>query len=176
MTYSDDSVGNRTQLNSTLAAVPPTGLLNYDANDRTATGSYDSNGNLVFNGQQNVYDFENRLVQRGGVKIVYDGDDNRVQETVAGVVTKYLVGEVNPNRLRPGAGRAFRHQPDSARLCWGCNCQPSATLPSTPAGFSTITAWTPTQFEHSNQGVLAPRSRRILRYDQCAPRLKCETI
>jgi RHS repeat-associated protein len=35
-------------------------------------------------------------VQRGGVKIVYDGDGNRVQETVAGVVTRYLTGEVNP--------------------------------------------------------------------------------
>jgi len=30
------------------------------------------------------------------VSIVYDGDGNRVQETVAGVTTKYLVGEVNP--------------------------------------------------------------------------------
>jgi RHS repeat-associated protein len=96
VTYSYDSVGNRTQLSSTLAAVPPTGLLNYDANDRTATDSHDANGNLTFNGQQNVYDFENRLVQRGGVKIVYDGDGNRVQETVAGVVTRYLTGEVNP--------------------------------------------------------------------------------
>ena len=96
VSYSYDSVGNRVQLNSTLAAVPPTGLLNYDANDRTATDSYDSNGNLVFNGQQNVYDFENRVVQRGGVQIVHDGDGNRVQEIVAGIVTRYLTGEVNP--------------------------------------------------------------------------------
>ena len=28
--------------------------------------------------------------------LVYDGDGNRVQETVAGVVTRYLTGEVNP--------------------------------------------------------------------------------
>src|SRR5258708_2396411 len=41
-------------------------------------------------------DFENRLVTRGGVAIIYDGDGNRVQETVAGLTTKYLVGEVNP--------------------------------------------------------------------------------
>jgi len=57
---------------------------------------FDSNGNTTFNGQQNVYDFENRLVQAGGVNLVYDGDGNRVQETVAGVTTKYLVGEINP--------------------------------------------------------------------------------
>src|SRR6185437_5151519 len=40
--------------------------------------------------------FENRLVQRGGVKIVYDGDGNRVQETVAGITTSYLVADQNP--------------------------------------------------------------------------------
>ncbi len=96
VSYSYDSVGNRMQLNSTLSAVPASGLLNYDANDRTSTEVYDANGNTTFNGQQNVYDFENRLIQRGGVTIVYDGDGNRVQETVAGVTTKYLVGEVNP--------------------------------------------------------------------------------
>jgi hypothetical protein len=43
----------------------------------------------------NVYDFENRLVQRGGVKIVYDGDGNRVKETVATVTTSYLVADQN---------------------------------------------------------------------------------
>src|SRR6266700_465912 len=62
VSYSYDSVGNRLQLISTLSAVPASGLLNYDANDRTSTDVYDANGNTVFNGQQNVYDFENRLV------------------------------------------------------------------------------------------------------------------
>ena len=57
-TYSYDSVGNRTQLSSTLAAVPSTGLLNYDANDRTSTDSYDPNGNLLLTGTgSNTYDF-----------------------------------------------------------------------------------------------------------------------
>ena len=36
------------------------------------------------------------MVAAGGVSLVYDGDGNRVQETVAGVVTRYLTGEVNP--------------------------------------------------------------------------------
>jgi RHS repeat-associated protein len=70
--------------------------LNYDANDRTGTDAYDANGNLL-NGSagSNVYDFENRLVQAGTVKVVYDGDGNRASETVAGVTTKYLVADAN---------------------------------------------------------------------------------
>ncbi len=94
--YQYDPVGNRRQLNSTVAAIP-TGLMNYDANDRISTDIYDNNGNTVNTGGiGNVYDFENHLVQRGNVFIVYDGDGNRVSETVAGVTTNYLVADVNP--------------------------------------------------------------------------------
>ena len=94
--YTFDNVGNRKQLNSTLPAIAATGLLNYDANDRTSTDPYDSNGNLLLSGAgANVYDFENRLVQAGGVKIVYDGDGNRVKETVATTTTSYLVADQN---------------------------------------------------------------------------------
>ncbi|MGA9207750.1 MAG: RHS repeat-associated core domain-containing protein, partial [Terriglobales bacterium] len=42
------------------------------------------------------YDFENRMLTRGAVTIVYDGDGNRVSETAAGVTTKYLVDTLNP--------------------------------------------------------------------------------
>jgi RHS repeat-associated protein len=94
--YQYDAVGNRKQLTSTVAAIPATGLLNYDANDRISTQLYDNNGNTVNNGTQNVYDFENRLVRRGNVTIVYDGDGNRVSETVGGATVSYLVAEVNP--------------------------------------------------------------------------------
>jgi len=56
-------------------------LLNYDANDRTATDPYDANGNLLASGAgTNVYDFETHLVQAGGVSLVYDGDGNRVRK------------------------------------------------------------------------------------------------
>jgi RHS repeat-associated protein/uncharacterized repeat protein (TIGR01451 family) len=97
VTYTLDNVGNRLQRNSRLPAIVPTGLLSYDANDRVSTDSYDANGNTVFNsGQTNVYDFENRLVQRGGVTVIYDGDGNRVKETVAGVPTSYLIADQNP--------------------------------------------------------------------------------
>lgn len=36
------------------------------------------------------------LIQKGGVTIVYDGDGNRVSETVGSVTTTYLVDTVNP--------------------------------------------------------------------------------
>jgi len=96
VSYQYDAAGNRLRIDSTVSAIPASGLLNYDANDRTATDVYDNNGNTVNNGIQNVYDFENHLVQRGGVSLVYDGDGNRVSETVAGVTTSYLVANQNP--------------------------------------------------------------------------------
>ena len=96
VSYQYDSVGNRLQRNSTVPAIPATGLLNYDANDRITTDPYDANGNLLNAGAgPNVYEFENHLVQAGGVQLVYDGDGNRVSETVAGVTTKYLVADQN---------------------------------------------------------------------------------
>ena len=96
ISYQYDAVGNRKQLTSTVAAIP-SGLINYDANDRVSTDVYDNNGNTLNNGGiGNVYDFENRLVQHGAVKIVYDGDGNRVSETVGGVTTNYVVADVNP--------------------------------------------------------------------------------
>lgn len=94
--YSYDPVGNRLQRNSTVPAIPATGLLSYDSNDRTATDVYDNNGNLTNNGVGNIYDFENHLVQRGGVALAYDGDGNRVSKTVAGNTTNYLVTDLNP--------------------------------------------------------------------------------
>jgi RHS repeat-associated protein len=47
-------------------------------------------------GIANAYDFENHMITHGGVTIVYDGDGNRVSETVGGVTTNYLVDTVTP--------------------------------------------------------------------------------
>ena len=95
--YTYDSVGNRKQITSTLQAIPSSGTLFYDANDRTATDTYDNDGNTVASGGiTNVYDFENHLVQHGAVSIVYDGDGNRIAETANGTTTKYLVDTLNP--------------------------------------------------------------------------------
>jgi RHS repeat-associated protein len=91
ISYAYDGVGNRLQTTSTVAAVP-SGLLNYNADDRLSTDTYDANGATTNSGGvANVYDFENHLVQHGGVTIVYDGDGNRVAKTVSGITTNYLV-------------------------------------------------------------------------------------
>lgn len=94
ISYIYDAAGNRKQLTSTVPAIPSS-VLNYDANDRISAVSYDNNGNTINNGLANVYDFENRLVQRGNVILVYDGDGNRVAETSNGATTTYLVADAN---------------------------------------------------------------------------------
>ncbi|MBS1853279.1 MAG: hypothetical protein JST79_20460 [Acidobacteria bacterium] len=83
-------------MTSTLSAGPG-GTFSYDANDRLAIDSYDANGNTISSaGISYSYDFENRMLMRGAVGITYDGDGNRVSETVGGVTTKYLIDDLNP--------------------------------------------------------------------------------
>lgn len=96
ISYTYDAVGNRKQASSTVPAIP-SGVLNYDANDRLTADTYDANGNTINTGGiADSYDFENHLIQRGGVTIIYDGDGTRVAETVAAVTTNYLVADLNP--------------------------------------------------------------------------------
>jgi RHS repeat-associated protein len=94
--YTYDNVGNRKTLNATL---PPAGGISYtyDADDRLGSDTYDPDGNTVNSGGiANSYDFENHLITHGAVTIVYDGDGNRVSETVGGVTTNCLVDTQNP--------------------------------------------------------------------------------
>jgi RHS repeat-associated protein len=95
--YVYDAVGNRTQKVSTIPGFPG-GLTNYNANDQLATDTYDNDGNTTASNVLGyVYDFENHVIQAGaGITMVYDGDGNRVQKTVAGVTTKYLVDPQSP--------------------------------------------------------------------------------
>src|SRR5712692_9975240 len=94
-----DVVGNRFSRTSTLNAVP-TASYSYDANDRLAIDTFDANGNTTSSaGISNTYDFENRMTAHGSVTIVYDGDGNRVSETVGGTTTKFLVDDHNPTGL-----------------------------------------------------------------------------
>src|ERR1700704_5594644 len=95
VSYGYDPVGNRTQKVSTLPGYPG-GLLNYNANDQLTTDAYDAEGNTVGSGTNTgsngyVYDFENHVIQQGGITMSYDGDGNRVQKLVAGVYTNYLI-------------------------------------------------------------------------------------
>ncbi len=94
-----DAVGNRVFMSSSLNAVPG-GTFSYDVNDRLATDIYDANGSTISQaGIPNTYDFENRMLTHGGVTLVYDGDGNRVSETIGGVTTKFLVDDHNPTGL-----------------------------------------------------------------------------
>jgi RHS repeat-associated protein len=92
--YLYDSVGNRRQwlINGTTV-----NSYTYDADDRLGADTYDANGNTVLStGISDSYDFENHLVQKGAVSVVYDGDGNRVSESGGGVITTYLVDTQNP--------------------------------------------------------------------------------
>ena len=95
--YLFDPVANRQSLTSTLAALPSQSL-NYDANDRLNSDTYDANGNTVTSGGNTYgYDFEDRLTTTSsGVQVAYDGDGNRVSQTVSGTTTKFLVDELTP--------------------------------------------------------------------------------
>jgi len=84
------------QMTSTLNGIPG-GSFSYDANDRIGGDTFDANGNTTSSaGISSTYDFENRMLTRGAVTIVYDGDGNRVSETAGGVTTKYLADTLNP--------------------------------------------------------------------------------
>jgi RHS repeat-associated protein len=95
--YSYDAAGNRLERTSTVSAIPSTRSA-YDANDQLLGDTYDANGNTrVSGGNTYDYDSENRLTgqNNGAVKIVYDGDGNRVSKTAGGVTTEYLVDTNN---------------------------------------------------------------------------------
>lgn len=83
VSYSYDAVGNRLQKTSTLPGFAGASST-YNTNDELSTDQYDAEGNTVGSGANTgangyVYDFENRLVQQGGISVVYDGDGNRVK-------------------------------------------------------------------------------------------------
>ncbi len=89
--YTLDKTGNRTQTVSNVSAMP-NATAAYDSNDRSVADTYDAAGNITGrNGVGYSYDFENHLVQSGGVTIAYDGDGNRVLKTVNASTTSYLV-------------------------------------------------------------------------------------
>ena len=99
VSYTYDAVANRLSRTSTLLSIPST-TSTFDANDRLTSESYDANGNTrATGGLSFLYDFENRIksANNGSVRIVYDGDGNRVAKTVGGVTTKYLVDDLNPS-------------------------------------------------------------------------------
>ena len=96
--YYLDPVGNRLSDTSSLSGVTA-GSGTFDADDRLSSETYDSDGNTsTTGGKSYAYDSENHLTSRNGgsVTLVYDGDGKRVSKTVGGVITRYLVDDLNP--------------------------------------------------------------------------------
>ena len=99
--YSLDPVGNRLSLNSSLPGIN-SGSFGYNADDQISSESYDLDGNvLAAGGNTFVYDAENHMTSanNGAVRMIYDGDGNRVAKIVNGVTTQYLVDDLNPTGL-----------------------------------------------------------------------------
>jgi YD repeat-containing protein len=99
--YDLDPVGNRLSDTSSLTGVP-SGSWGYNADDELSSETYDQDGNVTAAGGKSfTYDSQNELVSMNGgaVQIVYDGDGNRVAKSVNGVVTRYLVDDLNPTGL-----------------------------------------------------------------------------
>lgn len=101
LAYQFDLVGNRTARNSTVS-----GLANqtfaYNTNDWLKTDAYDNDGNTLWSTNGTVqgpysYDALNHLTNANGILMTYDGDGNRVSETVSGTTTYYLVDDRNPS-------------------------------------------------------------------------------
>ena len=98
VSYSLDPVGNRSSASSSLTGVS-SGSWNFNADDELTSESYDANGNVIASGGNTFsYNSQNQLVSMNGgtVTIVYDGDGNRVAKSANGVVTRYLVDDLNP--------------------------------------------------------------------------------
>jgi RHS repeat-associated protein len=96
--YSLDPVGNRLSLNSSLPEIN-SGSFGYNADDEISSETYDANGNvLATGGKTYTYDSENHMISanNGQVRMIYDGDGNRVAKIVGGVTTQYLVDDLNP--------------------------------------------------------------------------------
>ncbi len=95
--YGLDPVGNRLTESSSLPDIP-SGSWGYNPDDEVSSESYDQNGNVIASGGKTFsYDSENHLMSMGGtVALLYDGDGNRVAKSVNGVVTRYLVDDLNP--------------------------------------------------------------------------------
>lgn len=99
--YNLDPVGNRLSDTSSLPSVV-SGSASFNADDESAAETYDQNGNVLSTGGKSfTYDSENSLVSAigGSISFVYDGDGNRVAKSVNGVVTRYLIDDLNPTGL-----------------------------------------------------------------------------
>jgi RHS repeat-associated protein len=82
--YGYDLAGNLTNYNGTSRT--------FDAANRLSSATYDANGNMTSDGTNAyVWDRANRLLTVGNTEYRYNGDGNRISQTIGGIVTKYLL-------------------------------------------------------------------------------------
>ncbi len=101
--YTYDPVGNRNQRTSDLSQIPgQTFTGQYDLNDRLTAGyTYDSDGNTLTDPTAKTYTYDSldRLLTVTGSGLnesfIYDGDGNKVSQTVNSVTTNYLISSTN---------------------------------------------------------------------------------
>ena len=95
----NDAVGNRTSRISSVAGIPTVASSTYDTNDRLNGTTYNNNGNTTVAGAVTYgYDFADHLTSAtGGLAMIYDGDGNRVSQTVSGTTTTFLIDDLNPS-------------------------------------------------------------------------------
>lgn len=92
-TYGYDLAGNLVDMDGVTRTF---NAANQMTNDGTNTLTYDGNGNLTNDGT-NAYTWDraNRLLSMGGASHLYDGEGQRIQQTVSTTVTQYLL-DVQP--------------------------------------------------------------------------------
>ena len=118
--YVYDAVGNRTTRSGAVGSLVGQSP-SYNANDWLNTDAYDNNGNTLWSTNGSTlgpycYDAENRLTNyNNSVYLVYNGDGVRVQKTVSGTKTYYLIDDRN----RAATRRCWRNgrTPAAARAC-----------------------------------------------------------
>jgi RHS repeat-associated protein len=118
--YTYDPSGNRKTRTSTLAGIADVAYES-DVDDRTVGGVYDLNGNSLANASHTFqYDSDDRIISAdgGAIRLVYDGDGNRVAETVNGVTVQYLVDTNNPTGF-PQVVEELRNGLVTRAYTWG---------------------------------------------------------
>ncbi len=98
LNYTLDPVGNRLAQSSSLSGLG-SGSFSFDMDDKLSSESYDADGNATSaNGKSFLYDSQNQLTSAdgGAITFLYDGDGHRVAKSAIGVVTRYLIDDLNP--------------------------------------------------------------------------------
>jgi RHS repeat-associated protein len=147
--YGLDPVGNRLSLNSSLPGIV-SGSFGYNVDDEISSETYDANGNvLATNGTTYTYDSENHMTSanNGAVRMIYDGDGNRVAKIVGGVTTQYLVDDLNPTGL-PQVVEEVVNGAVTRQYTYGLQ-RISQNLSPTVTGNST---WTPSFYVYDGGG------------------------